>query len=445
MPDRYLKFTATTPGRRIARRLGLPTPIPLRRYRPGDPVVTGPVLTGSATGSRLAAAVANVLKEAEAQVTDIRADGTRYAALIFDATGISASAQLRQLLEFFGPAIRQLDTCGRLVVLGLPPGDLVDPHARAAQQALEGFVRTAGKELRGGRTAQLVQVADGAEQTLGSTLRFLLSPKSAFVSGQVIPLGAAELPQVDWEAPLRDKVALVTGASRGIGEAIGETLARDGARVVCLDVPAQGERLAAVANRIGGSTLQLDITGKDAPQRIADYFAERHGGLDIVVHNAGITRDKTIGRMTESQWDSVLAVNLGAQEAINDVLLGESSPLRRGGRLISVASVSGIAGNVGQANYAASKAGVIGLVTALAPIAAQRGVTVNAVAPGFIETGMTAAIPLPVREAGRRLSSLGQGGLPIDVAETIAWFAHPGSAGLNGTIVRVCGQSFLGA
>jgi 3-oxoacyl-[acyl-carrier protein] reductase len=445
MPDRYLKFTATTAGRRIARRLGLPTPVPLRRYRPGEPVVAGPVLTGSAAGSRLGTAVASVLKEIEAQVADVRSDGTRYAALIFDATGITASDRLRQLLEFFGSAIRQLDSCGRLVVLASHPAGIVDPHERAAQQALEGFVRTAGKELRRGCTAQLVQVADGAEQALGSTLRFLLSPKSAFVSGQVITVRAAEVPQVDWKVPLRDKVALVTGASRGIGEAVAETLAREGARVVCLDLPAQGERLVEVANRIGGSTLQLDITAKDAPQRLADYFTERHGGLDIVVHNAGITRDKTIGRMSESQWDDVLSVNLGAQEAINDVLLGEPSPLRRGGRLIAVASVSGIAGNVGQANYAASKAGVIGLVTGLAPIAAERGVTVNAVAPGFIETGMTAAIPLLVREAGRRLSGLGQGGLPIDVAETIAWFAHPASAGLNGTTVRVCGQSYLGA
>lgn len=445
MSDRYLKFTATAPGRRIARRLGLPTPTPLRRHRTGGPVLTGPVLIGGAAGSRLGTAVADVLKEIPAQVAETRIDGTRYAALVFDATGITASDQLRQLLEFFGPASRQLDPCGRMVVLGSPPGQIAEPHERAAQQALEGFVRTAGKELRRGSTAQLVQVAGGADQALGSTLRFLLSPKSAFVSGQVIPVGAAEVPPVDWDAPLRDKVALVTGASRGIGESIAETLARDGARVVCLDVPAQGERLAAVANQIGGRALQLDITAQDAPQRIADYFTERHGGLDVVVHNAGITRDKTIGRMTESQWDAVISVNLRAQENINDMLFDQRSPLRRDGRLISVASVSGIAGNVGQANYAASKAGVIGLVTGLAPIAAARGATANAVAPGFIETGMTAAIPLMVREAGRRLSSLGQGGLPVDVAETIAWLANPASAGLNGAIVRVCGQSYLGA
>ncbi|MER5395001.1 SDR family oxidoreductase, partial [Saccharopolyspora sp. NPDC002686] len=104
-----------------------------------------------------------------------------------------------------------------------------------------------------------------------------------------------------------------------------------------------------------------------------------------------------------------------------------------------------IAGNVGQGNYAASKAGVIGHVQSFAPVAAERGVTINAVAPGFIETRMTAAIPLFVREAGRRMNSMSQGGQPVDVAETIAWYANPASAGVNGNVVRVCGQSLLGA
>jgi 3-oxoacyl-[acyl-carrier protein] reductase len=118
---------------------------------------------------------------------------------------------------------------------------------------------------------------------------------------------------------------------------------------------------------------------------------------------------------------------------------------RRGGRFVCVSSVSGIAGNRGQANYATSKAGLIGLVEASAPSFAARQVTINAVAPGFIETRMTAAMPLAAREAGRRLNSLAQGGLPVDVAETVAWLASPGSAGVNGNIVRVCGQSLIGA
>ena len=190
-----------------------------------------------------------------------------------------------------------------------------------------------------------------------------------------------------------------------------------------------------LANRIGGSSLQLDITADRAP----GVLAERD--FDIVVHNAGITRDKTLARMSEDQWDSVLAVNLGSIERINDALL-EGDRVRR---IVCVSSVSGIAGNRGQTNYATSKAGVIGVVEALAPALAKRRGTINAVAPGFIETQMTASMPLGMREAGRRMNSLAQGGLPVDVAETVAWLASPGSAGVNGSVVRVCGQSLIGA
>src|SRR5205823_1037714 len=116
-----------------------------------------------------------------------------------------------------------------------------------------------------------------------------------------------------------------------------------------------------------------------------------------------------------------------------------------GGRIVCVSSISGIAGNAGQTNYSTSKAGVIGSVQTFAPLVAQRGVTINAVAPGFIETQMTAAMPIATREAGRRMNSMSQGGLPVDVAETVAWFASPGSGGVTGQVVRVCGQSLLGA
>jgi 3-oxoacyl-[acyl-carrier protein] reductase len=314
-----------------------------------------------------------------------------------------------------------------------------------AQRALEGFVRAAAKEVGNGSTANLVYVAPGAEGGIESTLRFLLSGRSAYVSGQAIRLGAGPaVTPADWEKPLAGKVAVVTGASRGIGEAIAEVLARDGAHVVCLDIPAQGEALAAVANRVGGSALQLDVTAPDAPRRLADHLRERHGGADVVVHNAGVTRDKTLGRMSEDQWDLVLDINLSSQARINDVLL-KQDVLNAHGRLVTVSSVSGIAGNRGQTNYSTSKAGVIGLVDALAPVVAGRPATINAVAPGVIETQMTAAMPVATREGGRRLNSLSQGGLPVDVAETIAWLASPGSGGVNGNTVRVCGQALIGA
>jgi 3-oxoacyl-[acyl-carrier protein] reductase len=385
------------------------------------------------------------LKSAREEAHDSFSDDVSYSALVFDASGISRTEDLRQLYDFFHPSIRGVRPNGRVLVLGRPPESTGDARAFTAQRALEGFTRSVGKELRRGATVQLVYVEPGAEQNMESTLRFLLSAKSAYVDGQVVRIGPGqvEIPQ-DWDKPLAGKVALVTGASRGIGESIADVLARDGAHVICLDVPQQGDALASVANRIGGETLQMDITSDGAPAAIVEHLRERHGGVDVFVHNAGVTRDKTLGRMDEKQWDMVLAINISAQERITDALL-DGDTLRANGRIVSVSSQSGIAGNAGQTNYATSKAAVIGMVHALAPVVAQRPATINAVAPGFIETQMTAAMPTVTREAGRRLNSMSQGGLPIDVAETIAWLADPASAGVTGNVVRVCGQSMLGA
>ena len=236
---------------------------------------------------------------------------------------------------------------------------------------------------------------------------------------------------------------LVTGASRGIGASIAEVIAREGATVICLDVPQAQQGLDEIAAKVGGSAIVLDIGADDAPQRLCDA-AKADGGWDVVVHNAGITRDKTIANMKDHLWQMVVNVNLSTQERINDALAA-SGALAPGARIVCVSSISGIAGNMGQTNYALSKAGVIGMVQSTAPILARQGITINAVAPGFIETQMTAAIPFALREAGRRMNSLSQGGLPQDVAEAIAWFANPASSGLTGNVVRVCGQSIMGA
>ncbi len=435
--DRYQSFARSGFGRFVVGKLGLPDPYPLRRYSPGRAALDGPVLLGG--DGRLAAPVGATLKSIGLDVSGGTPD-QRYGALMFDATGIDRVEGLRGLYDFFHPVIRSLGPCGRVVVLGTPPASAA---SRIAQRALEGFTRSVGKELKRGGTAQLVYVAEGAEGNVESTLRFLLSGRSAYVSGQVVRVGAGpvEVPE-DWARPLAGKVALVTGASRGIGAAIAEVLARDGAHVVCLDVPAQGDELAAVANRVNGSTIQLDITLPDAPGRIVEQLNQRHGGVDVVVHNAGIIRDRTLGRMDEGRWDAVIAVNLASPERVNEALFAADA-LRPNGRIVGVSSIAGISGNVGQTNYATTKAGVIGMVDALS--SERSGCTVNAVAPGFIETGMTAAVPLFIREAGRRMNSLSQGGLPVDVAETVAWFAHPASSGVNGNVVRVCGQSLLGA
>ncbi len=245
------------------------------------------------------------------------------------------------------------------------------------------------------------------------------------------------------DKPLHGKVAVVTGAARGIGAQVARTLARDGARGVVVDVPAAGEALARVANEIHGTALQLDVTADDAGARILEHARARHGGLDVLVHNAGILRDKLLANMSADKWDAVVAVNLAAQLRITEYLLGANGFADRP-RVVSLASTSGIAGNRGQSNYAFSKAGVIGHTRAFASRLAELGGTANAVAPGFVETDMTSSIPLVQREVARRASSLQQGGQPVDVAEAIAFLASPGAAGVNGQVLRVCGQNLVG-
>ena len=469
MTDRYQQLINTPIGRIVSKQVGLPAPVRLERWGPGRPVIQGPVLLGAAPGGRLAPALTKILAAIEADVhtpmdEDVRSAAAAaglqakifnpvaapaektFKALVFDATGIASSEQLREAYEFFHPTIRRVETSGRVIVLGTPPEASTAPPEAIAQRALEGLTRAIGKEVRGAATSQLIYVAAKAEDRIESTMRFLLSPKSAYVSGQVVRISALEaaVEAVDWERPLTGKVALVTGAARGIGAAVSETLARDGAHVVGLDVPAMQTALDGLTAHVGGSSLALDITDEDAPATIASYLSEHHGGVDIVVHNAGITRDKTLGRMSPDLWDAVIGVNLQAPQRIDRELFGRQA-VRDNGRVICVSSISGIAGNAGQTNYSTSKAGVIGIVQAWAPALAKLGSTLNAVAPGFIESQLTAAMPIATREAGRRMNSMAQGGLPVDVAETIAWFANPASSAVNGNIVRVCGQSLIGA
>ena len=162
------------------------------------------------------------------------------------------------------------------------------------------------------------------------------------------------------------------------------------------------------------------------------------------MNNAGITRDGLLARMKDEDFDAVIDVNL--KGTFNCCKAAAQRMMKqRYGRIVNLSSVVGVAGNAGQANYAASKAGVIGLTKSLARELAARNVTANAVAPGFIETAMTAAIPLATREVGRRMNAMQQGGQTVDVAETVAFFANPASNAVTGNVVRVCGQSLLGA
>jgi 3-oxoacyl-[acyl-carrier protein] reductase len=445
--DGYTAFVSSGFGKKLAGTLGLPQPVALRRQVPGRPLVDGPVLLGGHADTPALAALRDGLAAAGATLLDALPEEGRLGAVVVDVTAAEGPADLESLRATLGPALRRLGRCARVVVIGRDPALAGSPAQRAARRALEGITRSVGKELRAGATANLVLVADGSEAAALGTVLFLLSARSAYVDAQVFRVGEGEgTGPADPQQPLAGKVAVVTGAARGIGAEIARTLSRDGATVVCVDIPSAGAALAAVANSVGGTALQADVTAPDAGRRILDHARTRHGGLDVVVHNAGITRDKLLANTDADRWASVVDVNLGSILRMNESLLGKDG-LRHGGHVVLVSSIAGIAGNRGQSNYAASKAGVIGLVDAYSSDRGlrRRGITTNAVAPGFIETEMTARIPFATRELGRRLNSLSQGGLPVDVAETIAYFASDAQWAVNGNVVRVCGQSLLGA
>ena len=441
----YGTFVSSGLGKQIANTLGLPRPAKLRRHKAGAPLINGAVLLAGHGDAPVAALLSEALSADGVQIAT--SPSTSVAGVVVDMTQATTPADLETLRGILAPALKTLAPTGRVIVIGRPVEDTQDVAEAATRRALEGIVRSVGKEMRGGGTANMVYIEEGADANAEATIRFFLSGRSAYVSAQVVHVGQARADVVEpqsWDAPLEGKVAVVTGAARGIGAAIAEVLARDGATVVCVDIPAAGGPLADVANKIGGSALQVDVTAEDAGAKIVDHATKLHGGFDIVVHNAGITRDKLLVNTDADRWGSVLNVNLLSILTMNQALI---PAMNEGGHIVNVASIAGIAGNRGQANYGASKAGVIGMTKSLArdEQVLAKGITVNAVAPGFIETEMTAKIPLATREIGRLTNSLSQGGLPVDVAETIGWFSWDSNRAVSGNVVRVCGQMLLGA
>lgn len=444
MEDRYLKFVNSGIGKTISTNLGLPQPVSLSRYS-GKEFADGKFLVGGSTNGLFTDKIKSILGGAEVETVSSLGKGDKVKGIVFDASGISISDDLKELYNFFQPVLRQVSANARVLVVGRTPEKSENPKQQTAQRSLIGFIKALGKEMRNGGIANLVYADADAADNIESSVRFFLSVKSTYVSGQFAKVENATSNELsDWSKPLNDQVILVTGAARGIGKAIAETLARDGAKIVGLDIPPAEDDLKNAMSAIGGESLALDITSPDSPKAIAKYFLDNHGGVNAIVHNAGVTRDKLLANMDDKRWDMAIDINLSSEERINDELLAQDV-IKPNGRIVCVSSISGIAGNRGQVNYATSKAGVIGMVDSMKEVLKQKNITINAVAPGFIETKMTAAIPFTIREAGRRLNSMAQGGQPVDVAETISWFASPASSGVSGNVVRVCGQALIGA
>lgn len=447
MSDKYMDLVNSGFTKKLAQTLGLPRPAVLRRQgEKGDPVpVTGTVVVLGE--GKDADAVANLLLQWDLDVRRSAPPQGKIHSLVLVLTEATDPHGVRDAVLGTGKLLRSLAPHGRVVTISKDPAAATTVAGSATQAGVDGFLRSLAKEMRAGATANGIVVgADVGVSAPGvaSALHFFLSVKSAFVTGQFVHVTSRRgKAPADWDKPLASEVAVVTGAARGIGKSIAHVLARDGAHVIGVDVPAAGESLAKVMNTIGGTAVQMDITADDAANKIIDLAKDRFGRIDIVVHNAGVLRDKLLANMKPDQWDLVVNVNLESQLRMNEAFAdADLSP--EGLRIISLASTSGIAGNRGQTNYGFTKAGVIGLTSAYAAHAAEAGGTINAVAPGFIETEMTASIPLVTRQVARRLNALQQGGLPVDVAEAIAFFAAPNSAGINGETLRVCGQNLTG-
>lgn len=405
----------------LARLAGMPKPAALVRATGPfveRPLAGVPLVVGGVNGDLLAA-----MRTLGAE--PMSGDGPVKVAA-FDATGLATPTDLRQLYAFFHPLVRRLAPGARLLVVA--PADPRGPDGAATARGIEGFVRAMAKEVgRKGATANLLYSLPGARDQVVGPVRFLASDHSAYVSGQALRVSTAVRAREPKARPLVGKRALVTGAARGLGAATAQRLREEGADVVTLDIPGHG------------ADLEVDIAAPDTPARVAEA-----GPFDIVVHNAGITRDKTLGNMSAAQWDQLMDVNLLAIIAIDKALVS-TGRLREDGRLVYLSSVSGIAGNAGQTNYSAAKAALIGYAQAQAAALAPRGITANAVAPGFIETPMSAKMPAMLREMAKRTNSLGQAGQPRDVAEAIAFLACPDAGGLTGQTLRVCGQALIGA
>ena len=242
---------------------------------------------------------------------------------------------------------------------------------------------------------------------------------------------------------LNGEIALVTGATRGIGAAIAERLARDGARVIgTATTPEGADRITANLAAHGGRGAVLDVVKQESIEAVLGDIEAKEGAVGILCNNAGITRDTLLLRMKEEDWDAVLDTNLASVFRLSKAVLRGMMKARKG-RIVSIASIVGLTGNPGQANYAAAKAGIIGFTKSLAREVGSRGITANAIAPGFIDTDMTRVLTEAQRAALNAQIPLGRLGQPADIAAAVAFLCSPDGAYITGETLHVNGGMYM--
>ena len=364
--------------------------------------------------------------------------------LVVSCVGMQTIEDLEDLFTTIKNTVTKIAANGRVVIISRM--DDASSCTYTTQKSIDGFSRALSKEIGGKKGVTVNQLKITNNNILpfetANAAFFFLSDKSSFITGQVVELNNSF--STAFTSPvklLQDKIAIVTGGARGIGAATAKVLHREGAKVIIVDVPFAKEDAEKLAQELNGDVILEDITDAKATTDIQQYILNNYKSLDILVNNAGITRDKTIAKMSIDQWRGVLNVNLKAMINLTEIFIQKG--FNEHAKVVGLSSISGIAGNVGQTNYSLTKAGVIGYTQAVA--ARNNTIFANAVAPGFIETKMTENLPFFVKEGGRRLSTLKQGGLPEDVAELIGFLSSPLSDGINGQCLRVCGGSMIGA
>lgn len=361
--------------------------------------------------------------QAEACVIEVAPD--------LDATGLAG------LYDVVSDGVRGVAAGGR--VLFVVPGSA----SPVVSSALHALVRTLGREA--GRKGTTVNAVLGADvTTLVPVCLFLISPQAAYISGQSVVAQSGE----HEHAPPQTPVACVTGAAQGIGAAIAEALVAAGFQVAVLDLPGQKMSAEALCSRLGGPGrarfVACDVADSSSVNEALGSAAamSADGKIAALVNNAGITRDRTMAKMSRQEWDAVMKVNL---LAVVNATRAAHSRLRQGGRVVSISSTTGLSGNFGQANYALAKGAILGWTRQMAAELESDGIGVSCVAPGLITTAMTEAVPLLNREMARQMISLVQPGLPMDVGMAVAFLCSGGAWPLRGSMLRVDGGMYFGA